>query len=315
MTRGKAVSEAVAAALLAAATLALLSGCSSPSGPTSTSGPSTQLTGSMNQWVNSVCEHGSPTTPLTSGRYLRGATNPTTCHALMDLGSEAQRVPIVIGTFASESDAERDLGSELLGPYAEGNDGTEEVVISTISPSTRLQSTESAMLNPLATYGFTVHPSPNPMAEPQVVAPSTQTYAMPSPTPRDTAPPTAMSPTTAPAQPFWNGPWLRNYWEDDQDCAGRGLDYWVVQPGDDIGMDALKKACFPQTWMNAINSHCQAQALPQGRCAVWDQDKIMSTFGKHGDLLIVALTQACLDRAGLTDFHEGPIHQDCVKQS
>jgi hypothetical protein len=184
-----------------------------------------------------------------------------------------------------------------------------------MSASDRLQSTESAMLNPLATYGFTVHPSPNPMEEPQIAtSPTTYANAMPAqtPTPTDT-PPTQTSPRIDTAEPYWDGPRLRNYWEDSQDCNSGGLNYWVVQPGDDTGMDSLKKACFPQTWMNAINSHCQALALPQGgRCAVWDQDAIMSTFGKHGDLLIVALTQACLDRAGLTDFHEGPIHQDCV---
>jgi hypothetical protein len=317
MTRGTVASKAVAA-VLAVAALALLPGCSSPSQPTSSSGPSSQLTGSMDQWLSAVCEQGSSTTPVTSGRYLRGATNPTTCLALMDLGNERQRVPLVIGTYASESAAESDLGGERLGPYAEGNDGTEEIVISTMSPSDRLQPTESTMLNPLATYGFTVHPSPNPMEEPQApTTPTTYANAMPpqTPTPTDSQP-SETSPRIDTAEPYWDGPWLRNYWEDRQDCTSAGLNYWVVQPGDDTGMYSLKKACLPPTWMNAVNTHCQSLALPRGgRCAVWDQDAIMSSFGKHGDLLIVVLTQACLDRAGLTDFHEGPLHQDCVARS
>ncbi|MGV0069419.1 hypothetical protein ACRU44_16960 [Mycobacterium colombiense] len=129
-------------------------------------------------------------------------------------------------------------------------------------------------------------------------------------------PPTTYAPTSAPsstAQPYWDGPWLRNYSEGDQDCNSRGLDYWVVQPGGATGMYALKLGCFPQNWVNALNGHCQQQPfLPGGQCAVWDQNSIMSTFGKRGDLLIVALTRGCLDRAGLTGFHEGPLHQDCV---
>jgi hypothetical protein len=38
----------------------------------------------------------------------------------------------------------------------------------------------------------------------------------------------------------------------------------------------------------------------------------MTTYKKHGDLQIVRLKQDCLASAGLTDFHEGPIHQYCV---
>ena len=239
-----------------------------------------------------------------------------TCLAIMERGGERQRVPIVIGTYASESSADSDLGGELLGPYAEGNDGTREVVFATIAPSAALQSPESAMLQPLATYGFTVHPSARALADPPVAGPPGPNIEMLPSTPSLTAPAMPTPPPSTAAQPYWNGAWLRNYSEDNQDCAGQGLDYWVVQPGDDSGMYALKKACFPQAWMNAINSHCQSEPFtPGGRCAVWDQDSIMSTFGKHGDLLIVALTQACLDHAGLTDFHEGPIHQYCVQHA
>lgn len=123
------------------------------------------------------------------------------------------------------------------------------------------------------------------------------------------------APTNRPFnQPSWDGPWLRNYWEDEQDCKSGvgGLDYWVVQPGDESGMYALKKGCFPNNWAYKITSLCQSLNLPAGQCAVWDRDGIMSVYGKHGDLLVVAITRACLQRAGLPDFHEGPIHQDCV---
>lgn len=164
-----------------------------------------------------------------------------------------------------------------------------------------------------------------------VSSPSSSTYVpfpqgLETTTPSDTdtssmettpAPSTTENPAPTPAQqssnqPHWDGPWVRNYWEGDQDCNTRGLDYWVVQPGDDTGMYALKRGCFPQSWLNSLGSHCQSYAFPPGQCAVWDQDSIMSTFGKHGDLQIIALTRACLDRAGLRGFHEGPLHQDCV---
>ncbi|WP_292975791.1 hypothetical protein [Mycobacterium sp.] len=144
---------------------------------------------------------------------------------------------------------------------------------------------------------------------------SASTGAADVPSASITDPPAPSAPSThsqSTAEPYWDGPWLRNYWEGSQDCNLAGLDYWVVQPGSDAGMYALKLACFPTNWTNLINKHCKQFNLPKGRCAVWDQDSIMSSFEKHGDLLIVALTQACLDRANLTDFHEGPLHQDCV---
>lgn len=125
-----------------------------------------------------------------------------------------------------------------------------------------------------------------------------------------TPPAPAAAPPTQTSQPYWDGPWLRNYWEGNQDCSG-GRD-WVVQSGDTADMYALRLGCFPQAWTNDLNAHCQSFNLPPGKCAVWDQNNIMSSFNTHGDLLVVALTQACLDRAGLPDFHEGPLHQGCV---
>ncbi len=119
------------------------------------------------------------------------------------------------------------------------------------------------------------------------------------------------APRTSAAQPHWDGPWIRNYWEDPGDC-NNGLNYWVVQPGTESGMYALKRGCLPNSWKTEITNHCRSYDLPAGQCALWDQDSILSEYRKHGDLLVVAITQACLDRAGLSDFHEGPIHKDCV---
>lgn len=116
-------------------------------------------------------------------------------------------------------------------------------------------------------------------------------------------------------QPYWDGPWLVNYWESRGDCGG-GADnsYWVVQRGDS-GMDALKIGCFPVSWTHELDNKCQGYGeLPPGVCAVWDPDQIMSRYNRHGNLLIVKLTQACLDRAGLAAFHQGPLHQDCVER-
>lgn len=126
-------------------------------------------------------------------------------------------------------------------------------------------------------------------------------------TPTSTTPPAS---TNRVPQPYWDGPWVRNYWEDPVDCDD-GLNYWVVQPGSDAGMHALKLGCFPPDWKKKITHACQAYSLG-GLCAVWDQNRIMSEFRKHGDLLVIALDLGCLRRAGLTDFHEGPLHADCV---
>jgi serine/threonine protein kinase len=114
--------------------------------------------------------------------------------------------------------------------------------------------------------------------------------------------------------PSWDGPWLRNYSEGEQDCNSGGR-YWVVQPGDGDGLYALKVGCFPQQWITALNQRCQASSLPPGKCAVWDPNSIMSVFNTRGDLEVVALTQDCLDRAGQNDFHQGPLHQYCMVEA
>lgn len=114
--------------------------------------------------------------------------------------------------------------------------------------------------------------------------------------------------TTSGVRPYWDGPWLRDF----SDPVGNCFNYWVVQPGTEPGMYALKHGCVPESWKQALGDHCRSYPLPAGKCAVWDQDSILSEIGKRGDLRTVAITQVCLDRAHLADFHEGPIHDYCV---
>jgi hypothetical protein len=318
MMRALAANKALSFVVIFA--IAVLAGCSS-SPPVSSPTTGTHLTGTMGDWVNAMCTK--IPLPMNRGTMLgNSATTPTVCPGVVP-GSPSE-IPIYIGTYPSESSMENDLNPYMTGPYAEGNNGSEVVVFVSLP----IPSGASAVFQPLEAYGFTIHQLRNlPVVPPSTQTPPGNTNAMPTPTavppdPRSTAqsPPGTINPVPTPnsgpptttAQPYWDGPWLRNYSEGDQDCNAGGLDYWVVQPGGDTDMYALKKGCFPQNWVNIVNSHCQSYVLPKGQCAVWDQDSIMSTFGKHGDLLIVALTQTCLDRAGLPDFHEGPLHQDCV---
>lgn len=118
--------------------------------------------------------------------------------------------------------------------------------------------------------------------------------------------------TTPVEQPRWDGIWLRGYWEANGDCASPRT-YWVVQPGDSDGMSALKVGCFPDSWINALND--TGHNLKWGASvyfAVWDPGRIMSEYNRRGDLQMIGLAKSCLARAGLTDFHEGPIHNDCL---
>ncbi|SPM35799.1 Mycobacterium rhizamassiliense ORFan [Mycobacterium rhizamassiliense] len=212
--------------------------------------------------------------------------------------------PILIGTYSSEPDLQYDLGQ--VGAYAKGNEGSQYFLFASVrTNSDQALAAEAAMLEPLRPYGFEIFPPPNSLgATPPPAAIPGTISSVPAPN---------ANPPTSTAQPYWDGPWLRNYSEGSQDCTSRGLDYWVVQPGGDTDIYALKLGCFPEDWVQALNSHCQQQPFsPGGQCAVWDQNSIMSTFGQHGDLLIVALTRDCLNRAGLTGFHEGPLHHDCV---
>jgi hypothetical protein len=225
-------------------------------------------------------------------------------------GAGAPPEPIVIGTYASRYVMELDLGG--LGAYAKGTNGAQYIVFSTLPTAPAELAAESTLLQPLETFGFEIFLSASsPVASSSPTAVPSSTHAMPPPTSTGTSTPES-STTVDAAQPHWDGPWLRNYRQDSQDCNDGGLNYWVVQPGDAAGMYALKKGCFPQEWLGQLNSHCQSLGLPAGKCAVWDPDGIMSVNKKRGDMLVVRLTEACLDRARLDDFHAGPLHKDCM---
>lgn len=111
--------------------------------------------------------------------------------------------------------------------------------------------------------------------------------------------------------PIWDGPWLRNYAEGINDCDS-GTNYWVVQPGDSSGLFSLKDGCFTPQWKAALDDRCSSYGLGP-ICAVWDNAGIMSEFEKRGDLLIVGLTEACLENSRQSDYHQGPLHKYCVR--
>jgi hypothetical protein len=302
--------------LAAVFAFAALAGCSPPprSVPTVSNRPAGQLTGTMNDWVKAVCERGAaqPVPPGPERRHLTGAGTPMKCSAATQAANAAGSgpEPIVIGTYASRYVMELDLSG--LGAYAKGTNGTQYVVFATLPTAPDALVAESTMLQPLEAYGFEIFLSASSSVEsPSPTAAPGRTHAMPPPTSTRTSAPES-SATTDAAQPHWDGAWLRNYRQDGQDCNGADLNYWVVQPSDATGMYALKKGCFPDEWVGQLKSHCQSLGLPAGKCAVWDQDSIMSAKKKRGDLLVVKLTEACLDRAGLDDFHEGPLHKDCM---
>lgn len=137
--------------------------------------------------------------------------------------------------------------------------------------------------------------------------PSTTTTQPSLPTVESSQPP----PIPPGPQPYWDGIWLRDYWESPGDCDSPHT-YWVVQPGDN-GLAQLKIGCFPQTWIDNLNN--KGHALSWWKAvifAVWDPARIMTEYNKHGDLQMIGLDRSCLARAGITEFHEGPIHDDCL---
>jgi hypothetical protein len=300
------------AAILA---IAVLVGCSAPrSAPTATNRPAGQLTGTMDEWVKAVCERGAaqPLPPGPERHHLTEAASPMKCFGTMQTanGAGTGPEPIVIGTYASRYVMETDLGG--LGAYAKGTNGTQYVVFATLPTASAALVAESTMLQPLEAYGFEIFLSPSSsVGSPPPTAMPSNTHAMPSQTPTRTSA-TEPSTTTDAGQPHWDGPRLRNYRQGEQDCNDGGFNYWVVQPSGPTGMYALKKGCFPEEWVGQLNDHCKSLGLPAGKCAVWDQDSIMSVNNKQGDLLVVRLTEACLDRAGLDDFHQGPLHKECM---
>ncbi|WP_141659297.1 hypothetical protein [Mycobacterium europaeum] len=164
------------------AAIAVLAGCSSQhrAAPSATA-PSGQLTGTMSDWVNAVCERTTPPMPMQRGRIMGQATNPMVCRGLMQGNGVRVPLPISIGTYTSQSVMGHDL--DQLGAYANGNDGTQYVVFGTIPTSA--VAAEAAMLEPLRAYGFDVVPSPNSVSG---ASPSPRGDADGVPSPASTAP-------------------------------------------------------------------------------------------------------------------------------
>jgi hypothetical protein len=138
-----------ALSLVAIFAIAVLAGCSSSRPTPSGTAPSGRLSGTMNQWVRSVCN-----SPLADRhRLMPSATSGGQCVNTPDLaGSNPSlgRAEYVFGTYPSESAINNDLA--MLGPYAEGNDGTEEVVFAVFMGENH------SVLTPLTSFGFVLHP-------------------------------------------------------------------------------------------------------------------------------------------------------------
>lgn len=125
---------------------------------------------------------------------------------------------------------------------------------------------------------------------------------------------TASTESTTPVtnHPYWDGIWLRDYVEHVGDCDSPHT-YWVVQPGDTADTSALKSACFPDAWIDALNDKGHAlKWSKQAYFALWDPDRVMSAYNRIGDLQMIGLAVFCLTRAHLSNFHEGPVHNDCL---
>lgn len=115
------------------------------------------------------------------------------------------------------------------------------------------------------------------------------------------------------SEPKWDGAWLRNYRASSSDCTDM-TSMWVVQPGTEAGFYRLVAGCLSRAWKQAIVAKCRSygSALPAGVCAIRDPKAIIGSAGARGDLQTVALTNACLTRAGQDAYHAGPVHTDCV---
>lgn len=125
----------------------------------------------------------------------------------------------------------------------------------------------------------------------------------------------ALTTTETASRWYWDGMWMRSYWEGANDCdPGIKREYWVVQPSDQRGMYELKFGCFTGRVVDALTDRCQSYGnwLKAGTCAVYDPGKIMSQFELQGDLQVVVLSNDCLVAAGQTEYKQNPIHQYCV---
>jgi hypothetical protein len=118
-----------------------------PSGVnSSTSG---RLSGTMDDWVNAVCN--SPRSDR--GTLMPSATGGGQCANLASVKGMGPvgKYEFVWGTYPSGSESAINNDLAMLGPYAEGNDGTEEVVFAAFMGENH------AGLTPLERFGFVLH--------------------------------------------------------------------------------------------------------------------------------------------------------------
>lgn len=186
--------------------LGVSAGCSSSNPTPSSTKQSGRLSGTMNQWVRSVCN-----SPIADRRRLMpAATSGGQCVSSPDVpGSNPSlvRAEFVFGTYPTESAIGNDLA--MLGSYAEGNDGTQEVVFAVFMGENH------SVLTPLTNFGFVLHPgrasacygqySHSRVECPQENVPSPGTFMPTAAAPAPTAPypaPVAPPPrTTVPGIP------------------------------------------------------------------------------------------------------------------
>jgi hypothetical protein len=129
--------------------IAVPTGCSSPS-LSSTNSPAGRLMGTMDDWVNAVCN--SPR--FDRGTLMPSATGGGQCANLASVRGMGPvgRYEFVWGSYPSGSESAISSDLAMLGPYAEGNDGTEAVVFAVFMGENH------AGLTPLERFGFVLYP-------------------------------------------------------------------------------------------------------------------------------------------------------------
>jgi hypothetical protein len=123
-----------------------VAGCSSStSTPTASPKLPKHVTGTMGQWTAAVCT--SQLFPR-GGKVMPNADGGGECEA----GDSTYRAPIVFGTYPRGTESSIDQDVAMYGPYAEGDDGSQDIVFSTF------MGFNHRVLIPLEQFGFVLHP-------------------------------------------------------------------------------------------------------------------------------------------------------------
>lgn len=275
--------------VLAVLAVVVLQGCSSTSPPLPTAIPSDtatagRLTGTMADWVQSLCGYVGPNRP----RRMPSATYSGEC---VPFGGAGEGTGVYIfGTYplGSESVISADLA--ILGPYAEGTTSTEHVVFATSPQENR------SVLVPLEKFGFVLHAgkfSACSSGGVQVECPARGAPATASPTstPRALpAPPSRSSPS--PAQAPRNNPDNYLHWRfqsksgniacDLDGSSGEGVA--VCEVRDHTYKPEVKPNCSPGLVNNfslrqgrTIVVNCYADSVLQGALPVQEYGHPLTT--------------------------------------